>query len=70
MNQSTEQDIIRSLGRIEGEFVGVKKQLDEIHYLTKRVSKLENRNSRLYGALTIIGLLWTAAVTLFMKVIK
>lgn len=70
MNPATEQDIIRSLGRIEGKFEGVEKQLDEIHGLTKRVAKLERTNSRLYGSLTIIGLLWSAAVAYILKALK
>lgn len=70
MNQATEQEIIRSLGRIEGRFEGVETKLNEIHALNERVVKLENSSSRLYGALTIIGLLWTAAVAFFLKAIK
>jgi hypothetical protein len=70
MIPTSEQDIIRSLGRIEGRFEGVEKSLAEIHALTKRVSKLENKNSKLYGALTIIGLLWTTAAALLLKAFK
>lgn len=70
MTQLTEQEIIRSLGKIEGQLVGVENSLKEIHSLSKRVALLEDSRSRLYGALTIIGLLWTAAVALFLKTFK
>lgn len=70
MTPNTEQDIIRSLGRIEGKFEVMEAQIGEIHGLTKRVAKLESTNSRLYGALTIIGLLWSAAVAYLLKTIK
>jgi len=70
MNPSTEQKLFLSLGRIEGKFEGVETQLKEIHGLTKRVAKLENRNSRLYGALTILGLLWTFATAYLLKTLK
>jgi hypothetical protein len=66
----TEQDIIRSLGRIEGRFQGVEDKLEEIHSLTERVNRLENKNSKLYGALTLLGLLWTTAAALLLKAFK
>jgi hypothetical protein len=69
MTQS-EQEIIRSLGKIEGQMEGVENALKEIHTLNKRVAKLEDSRSRLYGALTIIGLLWTAAVAFLLKTLK
>ena len=65
----TEQDIIRSLGRIEGRLEGMETRLSDVHALTTRVSKLEAKNSKLYGALTILGLLWTTAAALFLKVL-
>ncbi len=69
MNLITEQELMRSLGRIEGRFDGVEKKLGEIHDLSIRVEVLEKTNNRLYGALTIIGILWSAAVAAFLKVI-
>lgn len=67
---NNEQDTIRSLGRIEGKLEGIELTLTEIHALTARVTKLESFNSKLYGALTIIGLLWSATVALILKTIK
>ncbi len=66
----TEQDIIRSLGRIEGRLEGMEERLSDVHALTSRVSQLEAKNSKLYGALTIIGLLWTTAAALLLKLVK
>jgi hypothetical protein len=48
----------------------VEDKLEEIHSLTERVNQLENKNSKLYGALTIIGLLWTTAAALLLKAFK
>lgn len=70
MTPNSEQEIIRSLGRIEGRFEGVETKLTEIHELSTRVSTLESRNNKLYGALTLLGLLWTAAVAFILKAIK
>jgi hypothetical protein len=64
------EEILHSLGRIEGRFEGVEKQLTEIHSLTTRVNNLENKNSKLYGALTLLGLLWTAAAAFLLKIVK
>ncbi len=69
MNQATELELIRALGRIEGKVEGVEAKLEEIHALSTRVEVLERSNNKLYGALTIIGILWSAAVATVLKVI-
>ncbi len=77
MTPTNELEVVRALGRIEGNLDGVNKRFDavdtklkEIHELTARVTKLEKKNSRLYGALTLMGLLWTTAAALLLRLLK
>lgn len=53
-------EIMRSLGRIEGELVTIRQ-------LSTRVSALEKWQSRITGAMSLLGLLWTAAFGYFLK---
>ncbi len=76
MTPTNELEVVRALGRIEGNLEGVKERFDavdiklkEIHDLGTRVTTLEARNNKLYGALTVIGIIWSTVIAVVIKVI-
>lgn len=59
MDRRIEEEILRSLGRIEGQMV-------ELNKLPARVSALESYTTKIKGAVAVLSMLWLALLA-YMK---
>lgn len=62
MDNSTENEVLRALGRIEGELTGIKAEMAQVSQLSIRVSALERWQSWIKGGMAACTLLSAAVL--------